>query len=214
MPDSDPESGLGRLPSPARRTKRVDVVNTQGTVSCGGDHKELPGPATKVPTAGGKGKGKGKAARRPPVRKPTSEFVLSPKKPNAIKQTLEKPHPAPARWWETYDAIKEMRSRFPAPVDTMGCDTAWWKEMDPRVHAAFIIQVSSSPRLFNCPNLTSKCSISPAVVYFFAFEAFLCASHHIQFLILGVFSLDKPIVRQSGENNCVLMDSLWFTRDR
>ncbi|KAI9453886.1 DNA glycosylase [Russula earlei] len=53
----------------------------------------------------------------------------SPQKSKAIKQALEKPHPAPVRWRETYDGIKEMRSRFPAPVDTMGCDTAKWKEL-------------------------------------------------------------------------------------
>jgi len=210
LPDTGPESGLQQLESPERRSKRdnVEIVNTEGTASFGRDYEELPGLTTKVPTS------KGKAARQPPARTPSSESAASPKKPKAIKQALEKPHPAPEHWREMHDAIMEMRSRFPAPVDTMGCDTAWWKEMDPRVRAAFIIQVSSSPRLFNCPNLTSKCSISPAVVYFFAFEAFLCASHHIQFLILGVFSLDKLIVWQSGENNCVLMDSLWFTRDR
>ena len=32
------------------------------------------------------------------------------------KRAIEKPHLAPARWRETYDAIKEMPSRFPAPV--------------------------------------------------------------------------------------------------
>ncbi|KAI6137434.1 DNA glycosylase [Pisolithus thermaeus] len=33
---------------------------------------------------------------------------------------------------EAYDAIKAMRSRIPAPVDTMGCDQAQWKEQDPK----------------------------------------------------------------------------------
>jgi endonuclease-3 len=54
-------------------------------------------------------------------------------KAKEIKQALDTPHPAPARWRETYDAIREMRARMPAPVDTMGCDTAKWKETDPRV---------------------------------------------------------------------------------
>jgi len=136
-PGGDPESGLGRLASPVRRSKRVkvEIVDTEGTASCGGADKELPGLAPKAPT--GKGKGNGKTARRPPARTPPSESSASPKKPKAIKQALEKPHPAPARWQETYDAIKEMRSRFPAPVDTMGCDTAKWKEMDPRVRNAY-----------------------------------------------------------------------------
>ena len=135
MRDSDPESGLGPLASPVRRSKRlkVEVVNTEGTASCGGDNEDLPGLATKTPT----GKGKGKAARRPPARTPSSQSTASPKKPKAIKQALEEHHPAPAHWRETYDAIKEMRSRFCAPVDTMGCDTAKWKEMDPQVRDAY-----------------------------------------------------------------------------
>jgi len=111
---------------------KVEIVNTEGTESRGGDDEELPGLGVKAPT----GKGKGKVARHPPARTPSSESAALPMKPKAIKQAREKPHPAPARWRETYDAIKEMRSRFPAPVDTMGCDTAKWKEMDPRVRDA------------------------------------------------------------------------------
>ena len=137
LPYSDPESVLGPLATSARHSKRVkvEIVDTEETVSCGGDDEELPALASKAPM--GKGKGKGKAARRPPARIPSSQSTASPKKPKAIKQALEKPHPAPARWQETYDAIKGMRSRFPAPVDTMGCDTAKWKEIDPRVRDAY-----------------------------------------------------------------------------
>ena len=135
LPDSDPNSGLGRLASPPHRSKRIKVehVTTEETASCVGDDEELPGLTTKAPS----GKGKGKAARRPLARTLSFESAASPKKPKAIKQALEKPHPAPARWQETYDAIKEMRSRFPAPVDTMGCDTAKWKEIDPRVRDTY-----------------------------------------------------------------------------
>ena len=79
---------------------------------------------TKAAPAVDKGKKKARSGRTPSA---------SPQKPKAIKQALDKPHPAPEAWRETYDSIKEMRSRFPAPVDTMGCDTAKWKEMDPRV---------------------------------------------------------------------------------
>ncbi|KAF9531736.1 DNA glycosylase [Crepidotus variabilis] len=50
----------------------------------------------------------------------------------AIPQSLDKPHPAPENWEETYNIIKEMRSTFVAPVDTMGCDSAQTKESDPR----------------------------------------------------------------------------------
>ena len=40
--------------------------------------------------------------------------MASLKRPKAIDQALEKPHPAPTRWRETYDAIKVTRSRSPA----------------------------------------------------------------------------------------------------
>jgi len=111
--DRDPESGHGRLAalaSPARRSKRVkvDIVNAEGTGSWW-RIKSCP----KAPT--GKGKGNGKAARPLLVRTPPFESAASRKKPKAIKLALEKPHRAPAHWREMYDAIKEMRSRFPAP---------------------------------------------------------------------------------------------------
>ena len=134
-PITTPSPGLGPLASPARLSKRVkvEILNTEGPASCGGDDKGLLRLATKAPT----GKGKGKAARRPPAQTLSSESAVSPKKPKPIKQALEKPPHAPAYWWETYDAIKEMRSRFPTPVDTMSCNTAKWKEMDPRVRDAY-----------------------------------------------------------------------------
>ncbi|KAI0333122.1 DNA glycosylase [Cubamyces sp. BRFM 1775] len=58
--------------------------------------------------------------------------TASPRKPKSIPTALETPHPAPPRWRETYDAIKRMRSRIVAPVDTMGCDQAQLKETDPK----------------------------------------------------------------------------------
>ncbi|PPQ78354.1 hypothetical protein CVT25_011637 [Psilocybe cyanescens] len=60
--------------------------------------------------------------------------VKSPKKAKAkaIPQELSTPHPAPPKWWETYDTIKEMRARFVAPVDTMGCQQAQVAESDPK----------------------------------------------------------------------------------
>ncbi|KAL4263582.1 Endonuclease III [Pleurotus pulmonarius] len=61
-----------------------------------------------------------------------STRVKSPRKPKAIQQSLDKPHPAPEHWKETYDAIKEMRSKIVAPVDTMGCDQAQYKETEPK----------------------------------------------------------------------------------
>ncbi|KAI0255240.1 DNA glycosylase [Lactifluus subvellereus] len=118
--DPDDEPG----PSAMRRSKRVKVeIKTEDVVERDGDNGESLALASEAST--GKGKSKSVKAR------PRSESA-SPQKPKAIKQALDKPHPAPAHWRETYDAIKEMRARFPAPVDTMGCDTAKWKETDPR----------------------------------------------------------------------------------
>jgi endonuclease-3 len=57
----------------------------------------------------------------------------SPKKPKPIQQSLDIPHPAPTRWKEVYDSIKEMRAQIIAPVDTMGCESAQHKETDPKV---------------------------------------------------------------------------------
>jgi len=57
----------------------------------------------------------------------------TPKKVKAVRQDLDHPHPAPPNWRETYATIKEMRSRFVAPVDTMGCQQAQVNETDPKV---------------------------------------------------------------------------------
>ena len=126
------EPGPSSTPPPPRRSKRVkvekvvkveeEVVDAEFPISDDTNHAAAP--------AADKGK---KAAKSRSSRTPSA----SPKKPKTIKQTLDKPHPAPEGWRETYDLIKEMRSRFPAPVDTMGCDTAKWKEMDPRVRGVY-----------------------------------------------------------------------------
>jgi len=65
----------------------------------------------------------------------------SPKKPKKIPQSLDVPHPSPERWKEAYDSIKEMRSRITAPVDTMGCDQAQWKEQDPKVCKPWLVSL-------------------------------------------------------------------------
>lgn len=66
------------------------------------------------------------ASRGKSAKKPTS-------KPKAIPQALDVPHPAPDKWADAYAAIKEMRSRIVAPVDTMGCDQAQLREREPKV---------------------------------------------------------------------------------
>lgn len=118
--DGDLEPGPSTPPRRSKRVKVEEVVKNEEVVD-----GEFPVSDTKVALAANTGKGKKARSGRTPS--------ASPQKPKAIKQALDKPHPAPEGWRETYDSIKEMRSRFPAPVDTMGCDTAKWKEMDPRV---------------------------------------------------------------------------------
>ena len=71
---------------------------------------------------------------------------VSPRKPKAIPQSLDVPHPAPPNWKEAYDTIKRMRQSIVAPVDTMGCDQAQFKETDPKVRCSlswFITRVYS-----------------------------------------------------------------------
>jgi len=60
--------------------------------------------------------------------------ITALKKPKPILQALDTPHPAPENWREVYDAIGKMRSQFPAPVDTMGCDQAKHHEVEPEVY--------------------------------------------------------------------------------
>ncbi|KAI0355143.1 DNA glycosylase [Trametes cingulata] len=67
-----------------------------------------------------------------PGPQPRKRKAASPRKPKPIPTALEIPHPAPPRWREAYDAIKRMRARIVAPVDTMGCDQAQLKETDPK----------------------------------------------------------------------------------
>ncbi|KZT11151.1 DNA glycosylase [Laetiporus sulphureus 93-53] len=56
----------------------------------------------------------------------------SPRKRKSASQASGAFHPAPPRWREAYDKIKEMRSRVVAPVDTMGCGRAQLFETIPK----------------------------------------------------------------------------------
>ena len=69
-----------------------------------------------------------------PKRRTRSPRPGAVKKQKPVKQSLDKPHPAPEHWKEQYDTIKSMRARLKAPVDTMGCDQAQNGETDPKVH--------------------------------------------------------------------------------
>lgn len=70
-----------------------------------------------------------------------SKKQTSPRKPKAIQQSLDVPHPAPSQWKETYDTIKKMRETIVAPVDTMGCDQAQLKEQDPKVRVVMMLSI-------------------------------------------------------------------------
>lgn len=110
-------------PSTTRRqTRRVKRENVELNDQEGSDDA-LPTAAKKK---------KAKVVKTATSVTTTETKSRSPKKPKAIPQSLDVPHPAPERWKEAYDAIKEMRSRITAPVDTMGCDQAQWKEQDPK----------------------------------------------------------------------------------
>ncbi|KAJ7778821.1 DNA glycosylase [Mycena maculata] len=75
-------------------------------------------------------------------RSPSKRSSESPQKSKtSYKKALVKPHPAPTRWREVYDSIKEMRSKTVAPVDTMGCHMAQQHETDPK-NKRFVTLVS------------------------------------------------------------------------
>jgi len=72
-----------------------------------------------------------------PERRTKSSRSKTPKKQKPVQQSLDKPHPTPEHWREQYDAIKSMRARLKAPVDTMGCDQAQNGETEPKVHICY-----------------------------------------------------------------------------
>jgi endonuclease-3 len=100
-------SGSRGVTTLARGTETVGTTDVEGAVS------------TEQPVMV---RGKG---RRPPRRQ------------KSVPTALQEPHPAPERWREVYDIIKDMRSRTVAPVDTMGCDQAQFKETEPKARKSF-----------------------------------------------------------------------------
>jgi endonuclease III len=142
-------------PSTVRRSKRVKVeVKAEDIMD-----QSVNDVEASLVFANGAAASTNKVKRARATQMPRSESA-SPQKPKTIKQTLEKPHPAPAHWRETYDAIKKMRARFPAPVDTMGCDTAKWKETDPRVRILFSLSL-----IYRAPNLNVSLSTTALSSY-------------------------------------------------
>ncbi|KAI0689833.1 DNA glycosylase [Cytidiella melzeri] len=117
-----------------RRSKRVKVKQEPDPVLSNAEAD------AKAPIAGGS---KLPKARTTTVKVEETEVmevksssrtpkVSSPKKVKPVPQSLSVPHPAPPRWQEAYGIIKRMREHIIAPVDTMGCDQAQFKETEPK----------------------------------------------------------------------------------
>jgi len=129
----------GSTPAP-RRSKRIKAE----------DENEVPPVGSFAEDSGVTTPRSGRTAKRvkvehaaetnaedeaaPPKRRTKSPRPGAVKKQKPVKQSLDKPHPAPEHWQEQYDTIKSMRARLKAPVDTMGCDQAQNGETDPKVH--------------------------------------------------------------------------------
>ena len=135
-PDTRAESGFGWPASPVSCPKRVILlsrspfVNTEGPASYGRNDEESSRLTAKL-----------QRARECEWELRQDDHQRELRRPNPWRRhrnpkqssTSREASPAPARRRETYCAIKEMRSQLPAPLDTMGCDTAKWKEIDSRV---------------------------------------------------------------------------------
>jgi endonuclease III len=119
--------------SPRRSTKRIKIEHElDESLTSIVDHS-TGSKDIKVPPEGSNPESGEEAVKRSIKGKRRAVASSSPKKIKQIPQALAKPHPAPLRWKEQYDTIQRMRSRIVAPVDTMGCDQAQWKEVDPKV---------------------------------------------------------------------------------
>lgn len=133
-------------PSTPRRSKRIKTTHNEQENSI----------SSQVTTTTRKALGKAVKEEDAEVKTEVEEATTvkkkrsaSPRKAKPIPQSLAVPHPAPPRWREQYNAIHEMRQGIVAPVDTMGCDQAQMKEVDPRVCPTFAIT-----RVYHC--LTSN----------------------------------------------------------
>ena len=129
---SPPEDDIEHSPRRSKRVKMQNNPDTEGKLDLDNlSHNVLSVKSWKTDaddTASGSGL---------PSHSRPRDVQASPKKFKAIPQSLATPHPPPSTWRETYDTIKDMRSRFVAPVDTMGCDRAQYKETDPKVIKGF-----------------------------------------------------------------------------
>ncbi|KAJ6567142.1 DNA glycosylase [Mycena capillaripes] len=110
-------------------------------------------------------------------QKPSKSPLKSPQKSKTpYKKALATPHPAPARWREVYDCIKEMRSKTSAPVDTMGCHMAQRLETDPK-NKRFVTLVSLmlSPQTKDQVTDAAVCKLRTALGGSVSLDAILAA---------------------------------------
>ncbi|KAJ7765746.1 DNA glycosylase [Mycena metata] len=111
-------------PDPPARQKRVKLE----------EDPEEAGPSTLGPSSS-------RDDSQSPSKKPALKSPQKSKTKTLYKKALATPHPAPERWREVYDCIKEMRKEGNAPVDTMGCHMAQQHETDPK-NKRFVTLVS------------------------------------------------------------------------
>ncbi|EAU88217.1 DNA-(apurinic or apyrimidinic site) lyase [Coprinopsis cinerea okayama7 len=116
-------------------TPRRSLRRTKPEPSISNDLSPLSSaPSSPEPTRKTKGKARAQVKAEldfsPAASRSTSPTKKKSQKP--IPQALAKPHPAPDNWKEVYDSIKKMRESIVAPVDTMGCAQAQYKETDPK----------------------------------------------------------------------------------
>ena len=173
LPNSaSPDTDDWHLHLASQSASRLRSSAPTGRRSCGRGDKEWPGLAAKVPVS--KAKRNDKTTRRPQAQTPSSESTASPKRPKAINQALEKPHPAPTRWRETHDALKVTRPRFPALADTvtMGRDVTptWPSGRRWILWCATPLSLARAPEFLINSVLSLNALYRPSSSLFFAFD--------------------------------------------
>ncbi|KAJ7494360.1 DNA glycosylase [Mycena galericulata] len=168
-------SGLQR--SPPRLKARVSPYNSGVTL--------YAIPDVSVPPSTPRRQTRVKAESSTPETPGTSDASQSPSKraskslqksKTPFKAALATPHPAPARWREVYDTIKEMRSKTVAPVDTMGCHMAQQHETDPKnKRFVTLISLMLSPQTKDQVTDAAVCKLRTALGGSVSLEAVLAA---------------------------------------
>jgi endonuclease III len=126
---SSHEDDIEHSPRRSKRVKTRNITETEGQIRL--DNLSHDVSSVKLCKTDADSTISGSAL--PSTSRPRRDVKASPKKFKAIPQSLATPHPPPSNWREAYDTIKDMRSQFVAPVDTMGCHMAQYKETDPKV---------------------------------------------------------------------------------